>query len=97
MAQEERQEKRLIEFLGLGAERFDGDILVKYLTKALALNLDKTGHLPPGMRCRGLESPASHKSSCHEAGCQGEDKSFLKKVVEEIVIQKGKEMMIPVR
>ena len=78
MAQEERQVKRLIGFLGLGAERF-GDRLVKYLTKALALNLDKTGHLPPGRRCHGLGSPASHKSSCHEAGLQGEGTSSLEK------------------
>ena len=69
--------KQLIGLLGLGAERFDGDILVKYLTKALALNLEKTGHLPPGRRCQGLESPASRKSSCHEAGCRGMGKSSL--------------------
>ena len=79
LAQDRRKarEKQLIGLLGLGAKRF-GDRLVKYLTKALALNLDKTGHLPPGMRCRGLESPASRKSSCHVAGCRGMDKSFLK-------------------
>ena len=42
------------------------------------LYLDMTGHLHPGRRCRGLESPASHRSSCHGAGCQGMDMSCLK-------------------
>ena len=36
-----------------------------------------TVHLRPRRRCRGLESPASRKSSCHGAGYQGMDKSFL--------------------
>ena len=37
-----------------------------------------TVHLRPGMRCRGWESPVSHKSSFRGAGCQGMDKSSLK-------------------
>ena len=42
------------------------------------LHLDMTGHLHPGRRCRGSESPASRNSSFHGAGCQGMDKSCLK-------------------
>ena len=46
--------------------------------KSIKDNLDMTVHLHPGMRCRGLESPASHKSSCHVEGCQGKGTSCLK-------------------
>ena len=37
-----------------------------------------TVHLRPRRRCRGLESPASRKSSCRVASCQEKDKSSLK-------------------
>ena len=36
------------------------------------------GHLRPRRRFPGLEYPASHRSSCHGAGCQGMGKSCLK-------------------
>ena len=42
------------------------------------LYLDMTVHLHRGRRCQGLESPASHMSSCHGAGCREMDKSSLK-------------------
>ena len=54
------------------------------------LYLDMTVHLHPGRRCQGLESPASHNSSFHGAGCQGMDTSFLKLRFSSIlVIGKG--------
>ena len=40
---------------------------------------DMTVHLCPGRRFRGLESPASHNSSCRGEGCQEVDKSFLQR------------------
>ena len=42
------------------------------------LYLDMTVHLHPGRRCQGLESPASHTSSCRGAGFREMDMSSLK-------------------
>ena len=39
---------------------------------------DMTVHLRPRKKCQWSESPASHKSSCHGAGCRGMGKSCLK-------------------